>query len=199
MGQGMKKSEALQIIADKVSTCTLCEELSNYRQENNYKTVPGHGNPNARVMFIGEAPGKDEAQEGRPFVGRAGMMLNSIIEAAGWRREEVFICNILKCRPPGNRDPEVEEAKNCRKYLDLQIRCVDPKWIVCLGRIASMHILGKVPETSMGSMRGVHDVDGRKILCTYHPSYLLRNPNAKKDVWNDLKPLVFALQPAKLT
>lgn len=199
VGKRLKKSEALQIIADKVSTCTLCEELSGYRQENNYKTVPGQGNPTARVMFLGEAPGKDEAESGLAFVGRAGQLLTNIIEAAGWTRDDIFICNILKCRPPGNRDPEVEEAKNCRKFLDLQIRCVDPEWIVCLGRIASTHMLGKPPETTMGSMRGVHDVDGRKILCTYHPSYLLRNPAAKKDVWEDLKPLVFALQPAKVT
>lgn len=198
MGQGITKYTALQIIADKISVCTLCEELSTYRKENKYLTVPGVGNPNSKVMFLGEAPGKDEAEQGCPFVGRAGMLLNNIIEAAGWRRDEVFICNILKCRPPGNRDPEMSEAKNCRKFLDLQIRCVDPEWIVCLGRIASMHLLGKNPDTPMGAMRGFHEENGRKVICTYHPACLLRNPAAKKDVWDDLQPLLSALQPQKL-
>ncbi len=185
----MLKSEALHVIANKVATCTHCQELSEYRLINNGKTVPGEGNPNARLMFIGEAPGEDEAKQGRPFVGRAGQLLDNIIKACGWDRSHVFIANILKCRPPRNRDPEPEEVAHCRKYLDLQIRCVDPEIIVCLGRIASTYILGLVPETPMRNMRGVHQVDGRTVVCTYHPSYLLRTPEAKQDVWDDLEPV----------
>jgi len=194
----MLKSKALEIIAGSVDQCTLCKELADYRKENDYKTVPGGGSPDADIMLIGEAPGKNEAEQGMPFVGRAGNLLSNILEALNLSRDEVFIANILKCRPPGNRDPEPKEAKNCRKFLNLQIECVDPDWIICLGRIASIHILDKDATTSMGSMRGEHEKDGRKIICTYHPSYLLRNPAAKKQVWDDLKP-IFALQQQKLT
>ncbi len=189
----MLKTEALKMIADKVSQCTLCQELTKYRTDHNYKTVPGEGNPNADVMFIGEAPGEDEAKSGCPFVGRAGQLLTKIIEAMGLPREQVYICNILKCRPPGNRVPNAVETKNCRKYLDLQIKTVNPKWVVCLGKTASVHLLGKSEDVTMGSLRGEHEYLGRKVICTYHPSYLLRNPDAKKDVWEDLQP-IFGLQ-----
>lgn len=191
----MKQSEALQILDQKISGCTLCQELSEYRENCSYKTVAGEGRPNAQVMIIGEAPGENEAKQGRPFVGKAGNMLNSVIKACGWKREDVFIANILKCRPPGNRDPKPEEAANCRPYLDLQIKVINPKWILCFGRIASVYLLDKNPETPMRFFRGEQfDYKGRKVLCTYHPSYLLRNPSAKKDVWEDLQPCLADLR-----
>lgn len=190
----MKKPEALKIIADKVATCTLCQELTEYRNENNYFTVPGEGNANADLMILAEAPGKEEAEHGRPFIGRAGKLLDQIIEAAGWKREHIFITNTLKCRPPGNRDPEAAEATNCRQFLDWQIKSVDPKWILCLGRIAARFLMGYGEKITMGSLRGLHEFDGRKVLCTYHPSYLLRTPSAKKDVWDDIQPIIADLK-----
>lgn len=194
----MKKSEALQILEQKIAGCTLCEELAEYRQAYNWKTVPGVGNPNADVMVIGEAPGKNEAEQGEPFVGRAGNLLDKILEAAGMPRPTVFIANILKCRPPDNRDPLPEEGANCRKFLDMQIKAIDPKWILCFGRISSVFLLGHDTNTTIGSLRGeVHDYQNRKVICTYHPSYLLRNPAAKKSVWEDLQPVVCALQSKK--
>jgi uracil-DNA glycosylase family 4 len=193
----MQQSEALQLLQQKIAGCRLCQELAEYRDANNYKTVPGVGNPNARIFVIGEAPGENEAKEGEPFVGKAGKLLNNIFLAAGWQREELFIANILKCRPPGNRDPQPTEAANCRKFLDLQIRCVNPEWILCFGKISSIYLLGKDPKTTtIGSLRHeVHDYQGKKVICTYHPSYLLRNPPAKEDVWDDLQPVILALQP----
>ena len=192
----MLQSQALQILDQNISTCRECAELAVYRDASSYKTVPGVGLPNADVMVIGEAPGKNEAEQGEPFVGKAGRLLTNILEAAGWAREDIYITNILKCRPPGNRDPEKEEADNCRKFLNMQIHCINPKWILCFGRIASVFLLGKDSDTTIGSLRGeVHEFEGRKVICTYHPSYLLRQPSAKKDVWNDLQPAIFALQP----
>ena len=192
----MLQSEALQILDRKIVDCRKCEELAEYRDANSYKTVPGVGLPNADVFVLGEAPGKNEAEQGEPFVGKAGRLLTNILEAAGWSRDQVYITNILKCRPPGNRDPEKAEADNCRKFLDMQIRCVNPKWILCFGKIASVFLLGKESDTTIGSLRGeTHEFEGRKVICTYHPSYLLRQPAAKKYVWDDLRPAVFALQP----
>jgi len=185
----MRQSEALQILEQKISKCTLCADLSQYRSDNEYLTVPGEGRPNAQVMIVGEAPGQNEAKQGSPFVGKAGKLLDGIIEACGWTRSEVFIANILKCRPPGNRDPLPEEATNCRTYLNMQIKIINPKWILCFGKVASINLLGRTPDTPMRALRGdVYEHEGRKVICTYHPSYLLRNPAAKKDVWEDLQP-----------
>lgn len=185
----MLQSEALQIIANKVAGCTLCTDLATSRIKSGCKTVPGEGAPNAQVMIVGEAPGQTEAETGKPFCGRAGDLLSKIIKACGWNREDVFITNCVKCRPPSNRDPLPEEAANCRKYLDMQIRTVDPSYIVCLGRIASIYLLEKPPECTMGSLRGVHEYKNRITVCTWHPSYALRNPDAKEDIWNDLAPI----------
>ena len=191
----MLKSQALEILNEKIAKCELCTELVEQRKQNNGKTVPGSGNPNARIMIIGEAPGKDEEASGLPFVGRAGKLLTNILAAAGWDRNDLFICNTVKCRPPGNRDPKPEEAQNCRKFLDLQIKCIQPEWIICLGRIASIYLLNQDLDTTMGSMRGeIYDYNGIKVICTYHPSFLLRSPAAKEDVWNDIKPVISALQ-----
>ena len=137
-------------------------------------------------MFIGEAPGAEEDRSGVPFVGRAGKLLDQIIEACRLKREEIYICNILKCRPPGNRNPSTAEADNCREYLDAQIAAVKPDYIVCWGTVAAQHLL-RVKD-SIGRMRKRFFVHGNaKVLCTYHPSYLLRNPAAKKEVWADMK------------
>jgi len=174
-------SAALSEIAATVAACTRCAELAGARTQ----TVFGVGNPTAEVMFIGEAPGADEDKQGEPFVGRAGKLLNDIIVACGWKREELYICNILRCRPPGNRNPTSEEAANCREYLDGQIRIVDPDYIVCWGTIAAQNLLDTTD--TIGKLRGRWMQYGRaKVLCTYHPSYLLRNPSAKRPVWEDM-------------
>jgi DNA polymerase len=137
-------------------------------------------------MFIGEAPGAEEDAKGEPFVGPAGQLLNKIVEASQLNRENLYICNILRCRPPGNRNPLPEEAANCREFLDAQIHVVQPKYIVCWGTVAAQNLLNETQ--AVGKLRGkLFDYRGIKVMCTYHPSYLLRNPAAKKQVWEDMK------------
>lgn len=192
----MLKQDALKLLDQKILTCTKCTELCQYKTDNNYKIVPGTGNPSAKVMIIGEAPGENEAKEGLPFIGKAGRLLTNIIARAGWNREDVFITNTIKCRPPQNRDPEPEEAANCRGFLEMQIKVIEPQWILCLGRIASIYLLGEDADSTIGSLRHkVHEYQGRKVICTYHPSYLLRTPTAKEEVWKDLQPIILDLQP----
>lgn len=177
-----EREQELAWLSETVSKCVRCEELASTRRQ----TVFGVGNPEAQVMFIGEAPGADEDKQGEPFVGRAGKLLNDIIAACGWQRADLYICNILRCRPPGNRNPTSDEAANCREYLDGQIRIVDPDYIVCWGSVAAHNLLDET--TSIGKMRQKWFKYGRsRVLCTYHPSYLLRNPAAKKPVWEDMK------------
>jgi uracil-DNA glycosylase family 4 len=172
----------LELLAEKVQRCTRCSELASTRTQ----TVFGVGNPEARIVFIGEAPGADEDKQGEPFVGRAGQLLNQIITASRLKREEIYICNVLKCRPPGNRLPLETECANCREYLLGQLAAIDPEYIVCWGTVASQNLLKST--TSIGKLRGRFLQFGRaKVLCTYHPSYLLRNPAAKKDVWQDMQ------------
>lgn len=195
----MLKSEGLNIICKKIADCRLCTELVELRDQFEYLTVPGEGNPNAPLMILGEAPGEDEAKSGRPFVGRAGKLLDNIIQAAGWNRADVYICNILKCRPPKNRVPTSEEASNCRKFLDMQIKLVNPQWILCLGKTATTYLLGITEEKTMGQLRGTHTFQGRNVIATYHPSYLLRTPSAKSDVWGDIQPIISALQSKNTT
>jgi len=173
---------SLSKAAEQVAACVRCQELAETRTQ----TVFGVGNPEADIMYIGEAPGADEDRQGEPFVGRAGQLLDKITEACKLTREEIYICNILRCRPPGNRNPTPDEAANCREYLDAQIEAVDPKYIVCWGSVAAHNLLGT--KAAIGKMRGkFFDYKGIKVLCTYHPSYLLRSPGAKKDVWADMK------------
>jgi len=177
-----EREEQLREVAGRVAACTRCEELARTRTQ----TVFGVGNSEAEIMFVGEAPGADEDRLGEPFVGAAGQLLNRILEASRLNRSEVYICNILRCRPPGNRNPLPDEAENCREYLDAQIEIVDPDYIVCLGSIAAKNLLGLAD--SIGKLRGRIFQYGRaKVICTYHPAYLLRNPAAKKDVWDDMK------------
>jgi DNA polymerase len=177
-----ERIDGLSNLAQQVAACARCQELAETRTQ----TVFGVGNPEADIMYIGEAPGADEDRQGEPFVGRAGQLLDKITEACKLTREEIYICNILRCRPPGNRNPTPSEAENCREYLDAQIETVDPKYIVCWGSVAAHNLLGT--KAAIGKMRGkFFDYKGIKVLCTYHPSYLLRSPGAKKDVWADMK------------
>jgi len=176
------RQEKLAAVAACVAECVRCPQLARTRKQ----TVFGVGDPQARILFIGEAPGADEDRLGEPFVGKAGQLLTKIIEACGWKREEIYICNILRCRPPENRTPTETEAANCREYLDSQIAIVDPEYIVCWGSCAAQNLLGT--KDAIGRMRQRFFQHGRaRVLCTYHPSYLLRNPSAKKPVWDDMK------------
>jgi len=176
------REQRLSELKARVAACVRCQELASTRTQ----TVFGVGNPQARLLFVGEAPGADEDRLGEPFVGRAGQLLNDIIRACKMQREDVYICNVLRCRPPGNRLPSPQEAANCREYLDGQIATVNPEYIVCWGSCAAKNLLAS--DESIGKMRGKFYQYGRaKVLCTYHPSYLLRNPAAKKDVWEDMK------------
>lgn len=176
---------ALEVIAQEVSKCKRCPVLV----QNRTNTVFGVGNPMSKVVFFGEAPGADEDKTGEPFVGRAGQLLNKIIEACTWKREEVYIMNVIKCRPPENRKPEDDEVENCSEYRQHQFDIIRPEYIVCLGATAAQALLGK--QWSIGKLRGkLHDYNGMKVLATYHPAYLLRNPDAKRDVWEDMQILL---------
>ncbi len=150
------------------------------------KIVFGDGDPNARLMFVGEGPGADEDAQGLPFVGRAGQLLNNMIAATGLKREQVYIANIVKCRPPQNRMPEPEEANTCSPFLFQQIDVVRPEVIVALGSTAATYLLGV--KSSLSGLRGrTHKCRGAKLIVTYHPAYLLRDPRQKKEAWQDLK------------
>ncbi len=176
-----KSDITLNNFREKVSVCRLCP-LSKTRTT----VVFGEGDPKADLMFIGEAPGYDEDQKGRPFVGRAGQLLTKIIESIGFKRENVYIANILKCRPPGNRNPLPSEIAKCSPYLLKQIELIKPKVICALGKFAAQTLLNT--ETPISKLRGsFHDYRGIKLMPTYHPAYLLRNPAGKREVWLDMK------------
>lgn|SRR5262245_50605800 len=177
----------LKVVAEQAAGCTRCPELASTRTQ----TVFGVGPIDAELCFIGEAPGADEDRLGEPFVGAAGQLLTRIITAMGMQREDVYIMNILRCRPPGNRVPKVDEARNCREYLDKQLDLVRPKYICTLGATAAQHLLGV--STPIGKLRGkFFDYRGIPVICTYHPASLLpsRSPEKKKDVWEDMKLLL---------
>lgn len=181
------KADLLKVLEDEVAGCTLCQELALARTQ----TVFGVGNPHARVVFFGEAPGADEDRQGEPFVGRAGQLLDKIIAACTWKREDVYILNTLKCRPPGNRNPDAAELANCRPFWQRQLEIIEPEYIVCLGKFAMQELLETSPTQAIGRMRKqFHTYKDAKVVVTYHPSYLLRNPAAKKDVWEDMKMLM---------
>lgn len=174
-------SENLVELDKSINKCLKCG-LGNTRTN----FVFGVGNPKADVMFVGEAPGADEDAQGEPFVGRAGQLLNKILAAVELKREDVYICNILKCRPPNNRDPESNEMELCTPYLYKQISLIQPKFIICLGRIAAQWLLQT--NGTLSSMREkIHDFRGTKLIVTYHPAALLRNPNWKRPAWEDMK------------
>ncbi len=171
---------ALQAQVAGCTRCGLCE--------NRTRTVFGVGDPAADWMIVGEAPGAEEDRQGEPFVGRAGQLLNAVLLAVGLRREQVFIANILKCRPPQNRDPKSEEVERCLPYLQRQVELVRPKLIVALGRVAAQNLLGSTE--AIGRMRGrVHAFGPAAIpvIVTYHPAYLLRSPLEKRKVWQDMQ------------
>jgi DNA polymerase len=185
MGEEISTAATLDVLQQEVAECTRCHELAATRTQ----TVFGVGDPQARLCFLGEAPGADEDRRGEPFVGRAGQLLNKILEACGLRREEVYILNVLKCRPPGNRNPAPEESLNCRRFLDRQLQLIDPEFICCLGAVAAQNLLATTAP--IGKLRGtVHQYRGINVVCTYHPAYLLRNPSAKKNTWDDMKLLM---------
>lgn len=174
---------SLDEIQQELGNCTRCA-LSQGRKN----IVFGVGNPKADLMIIGEAPGADEDAQGEPFVGKAGQLLTDIIKAIGLSRNDVYICNVIKCRPPGNRPPEQGEIEKCSPFLMAQIASVQPKLICTLGKFATQTVLQT--ERPISSIRGnFQDFNGIPLMPTFHPSYLLRNPAAKKDVWEDMKKL----------
>jgi len=180
--------EKLNELKNIVLNCKKCR-LSSKR----INVVFGEGNPNAKIMFIGEGPGEDEDKTGRPFVGKAGQLLTKMIEAIDLKREEVYIANIVKCRPPNNRVPYDDEAINCIPYLRKQVALIRPKIIVCLGATAARHIIDK--NIRITKDRGIWVKKGEfLIMPTYHPSALLRDPSKKKDAWEDFKKIREELQ-----
>ena len=192
---GVSLFESINKIADdtllKIHTdlgdCTRCK-----LHRGRTKLVFGDGNPKAELVFVGEGPGRDEDAQGLPFVGRAGKLLTQMIEAMGLQRQDVYICNVVKCRPPENRTPEKDEVSTCSPFLLRQLDAISPKVIVCLGSVAAQTLL----ETNRGisHFRGEWlDFRGRKLMATYHPAYLLRNPSAKGEVWKDLQKVMAVL------
>ena len=178
------QGETLSGLKEEVLRCIKCADLV----QNRKSVVFGSGNPKAKLVFIGEAPGAEEDRQGLPFVGAAGQLLTKMIEAIKLRREEVFIANVLKCRPPGNRPPQPIEIQNCEPYLARQLALIRPKLICALGTFAARTILKT--SVPISSLRGkIHDYRGIPVLCTFHPAYLLRNPSEKKKAWEDLKKL----------
>lgn len=164
-----------------ICNCTKCE-----LHKGRNKFVFGVGNPKADVMLVGEGPGAEEDKQGEPFVGRAGKLLNDILKAINFTREEVYIANVVKCRPPGNRTPFPEEMESCMPYLIKQIELIKPKLILCLGLVAAGALLKK--KDSLGKLRGkIFEFNHTKVMVTYHPAALLRNPNFKRDCWEDVK------------
>ena len=176
-----QKADSIQELNTLICECRKCP-LGKTRT----KFVFGIGNPQTNAMLIGEAPGHDEDLQGEPFVGRAGKLLNDILKAINFAREDVFIANILKCRPPNNRDPLPLEIETCIPYLHKQIELIHPKVILCLGRVAASGLLNK--KLSLGQFReSDHEFNGIKVIVTYHPAALLRNPNWKHGCWEDVK------------
>ncbi len=187
------KDDTLPKIREDIGDCTRCK-----LHKGRNKIVFGDGSPKAELVFIGEGPGADEDYQGLPFVGRAGKLLTQMIEAMGLQRRDVYICNVVKCRPPENRAPEPDEVATCSPYLLRQIDVIRPKVIVCLGAVAAKTLL----QTTRGisQFRGEWlEWRGHKLIATYHPAYLLRNPNAKGEVWKDLQKVMaeLGLQPLK--
>ena len=181
------EGETLEQIRETLGECTRCK-----LHKGRTKIVFGAGNPRAELVFVGEGPGHDEDVQGLPFVGRAGQLLNQMIEAMGLRRDDVYICNVIKCRPPENRTPEKDEIATCSPFLLRQLAVIAPKVIVCLGNIAAQTMLAT--HKSISHFRGQwFDFRGSRLLATYHPAYLLRNPNAKPEVWKDLQKVMAVL------
>ena len=178
----------LKRLRDEAVGCVRCE-----LHQNRNTVVFGTGDENAELMFVGEAPGADEDRQGEPFVGRAGQLLTKIIEAVGYAREEVYIANVIKCRPPGNRNPKPTEVETCEPFLLKQIELIQPNVICALGTFAAQTLLRT--DQKISALRGkFHDYSGVKVMPTYHPAYLLRNPHAKREVWEDMKMVIAELK-----
>ncbi|HVC00518.1 MAG TPA: uracil-DNA glycosylase [Candidatus Dormibacteraeota bacterium] len=189
------KGDTLDRIRDDIGECTRCK-----LHKSRHRIVFGDGNVRAKLVFVGEGPGEEEDKQGLPFVGRAGKLLTQMIEAMGLNRQDVFICNVVKCRPPSNRTPEKDEIATCLPFLERQLAVIGPKVIVCLGSVATQSLL-KTGE-AMSRLRGKwFEWHGMKLLPTYHPAYLLRNPSAKAIVWEDLQVVMaeLGLKPPKKT
>ena len=181
-GPSVSNAPTLEVLREEVAGCTRCSELASTRTQ----TVFGVGDPKARLCILGEAPGADEDKTGIPFVGRGGQLLTKIIEACRMTRDDVYILNMLKCRPPNNRNPLPNELANCRGYLERQLDLIKPEFICCFGAVAAQNLLGTT--TPIGKLRGkVHAFRGIKVVCTYHPAFLLRSPSFKKETWEDMK------------
>src|SRR6185436_9006564 len=171
----------LESIRSEIGDCQRCK-LAPKRTN----IVFGSGNPDAELVFVGEAPGYDEDQQGLPFVGRAGQLLTKIIESINLKREDVYICNVLKCRPPENRNPEPDEVATCNPFLKKQLATIRPKIVCCLGTFAAQTVIQTA--SSISRLRGqFFDIDGMRVIATFHPAYLLRSPDKKREVWEDMK------------
>ncbi len=183
-----ERAAALVAVKAEIGDCTRCPLAYAGRRT----IVFGDGDPNARLMFVGEGPGADEDAQGLPFVGKSGQLLNNMIAAMGLRREEVYIANIVKCRPPANRAPEPVEANTCTQFLVKQMDTVQPEFVVALGATAAMYLLGV--KQPLASLRGrFHEVRGAKTVITYHPAFLLRDPRQKGEAWKDLQMVMAAM------
>jgi DNA polymerase len=181
----LERESEFNALNSQVMACRKCDEIVCRRQ----RTVFGVGSLNAKVVMFGEAPGADEDRVGEPFVGAAGQLLDKILVASGLKRQEVYIINALKCRPPNNRTPTDVEIENCRPFFEAQLEAIQPQYIVCWGAVAVRSVLGSTD--SVGRLRGkFHAFRGAKVMVTYHPSYLLRTPDAKKLTWEDMKMLM---------
>ncbi len=181
------QDDTLERIREDIGDCTRCR-----LHKSRTNIVFGVGNPRAELVFVGEGPGHDEDLQAEPFVGRAGQLLTQMIEAMGIERRDVYICNVVKCRPPENRTPEKDEIATCSPFLLRQLAVISPKVIVCLGAVAAQTLLGV--NASISRIRGQwYDYRGSRMMVTYHPAYLLRNPNAKPEVWRDLKQVMAVL------
>lgn len=184
--------EKLETIRNEMGDCRRCS-----LGDNRTNLVFGVGNPDARLVFVGEAPGREEDIQGEPFVGEAGRLLTKIIEAMGFSRKDVYICNVIKCRPPGNRNPSPEEVESCHPFMLRQIQAISPEVIVALGTFAAQTLLRT--REPISRLRGrFHDYHGIQLMPTFHPAYLLRNPAMKREVWDDMKAVMrkFGMEPS---
>jgi uracil-DNA glycosylase family 4 len=187
-GETLCRQETLEEIRAELEGCSRCA-LCRGRK----KIVFGVGNPHARLVFVGEAPGREEDERGEPFVGEAGRLLDRILFAMGMRREDVYICNVEKCRPPGNRDPKPEEIEACEPFLKRQLAAIRPQLIVTLGKFAAQTLLRE--QTPISRLRGTwREYEGIPLMPTFHPAYLLRNPMGKREVWEDMKAVLQRLR-----
>ena len=188
-GTASVRDSSLEEVRDDLGDCRRCKLC-----QDRTHIVFGAGNPQARLVFVGEGPGVEEDRQGLPFVGRAGQLLTRMIEAIQMRRDEVYICNVVKCRPPGNRTPQEDEITACSPFLARQLEVLQPEVICCLGLTAAQTLLQV--RTPIGRLRGrIHSFHGARLVATYHPAYLLRNPPAKRHVWEDLKQIRSLLSP----